>query len=331
MREGARRLLDLAGDAEVPELIRTEAVDKYVLRLDVPVKDVQLPADRERGTDVPPQRQHLLLAQGPLAHDVRKRREQLHADQNEPAERVGPLDEAVILDRDDVRRALERVHNADLAHKIADDALEIGAGPLVVHSFGSQRVDRGGIGRYLDDLDGGAAGEIARAADDLVNRSEGTPSDPAYDPPLGPDGFQQVVFVIHVKPLYIPIMRMLSCKRIRSNRTSGARLFHYITGCGNLSTVLPRKTRNPQGPDRGLRGTFFAAARQGFSRLRGVCHPRPSLYDTTGAPPGFVNRFPPRRHVPGRAEPTRPAGFGTVCAPDFAVFVRHARQVIICS
>ena len=84
--------------------------------------------------DIPPR--HRVLV------DIRQQRvQQLHADENVPADAVGVLQHAQVLAADDVRRALELEHDGKLVHKLLDDAVKICLGLRNAHTLGDHAPD----------------------------------------------------------------------------------------------------------------------------------------------------------------------------------------------
>ena len=74
--------------------------------------------------------------------DIRQQRvQQLHADENVPADAVGVLQHAQVLAADDVCRTLELEHDGKLMHKLLDDAVKICLGLRNAHTLGDHAPD----------------------------------------------------------------------------------------------------------------------------------------------------------------------------------------------
>ena len=133
----AAGLLHRLGDAEVPQLVVPVLGDEDVLGLDVPVDDVAVLADHQGLAHILGQRMACASGAGPLRH-LGQRRQQLHLDEDVPADArlLGVVDDIVTVD--DVAVALHLGHELVLAHDVAQDVVEVAGDALLVIAVGDQ-------------------------------------------------------------------------------------------------------------------------------------------------------------------------------------------------
>ena len=96
----------------------------------VPLAKLQRLADIDAEPDNVPPRHRVLV-------DIRQQRvQQLHADENVPADAVRMFKHPQIFAAYNVRRALELEHDGKLVHKLLDDAVKICLGLRNAHTLG---------------------------------------------------------------------------------------------------------------------------------------------------------------------------------------------------
>ena len=177
------------GNTEITQLIIAVGGDENVLGLDVPVDDIVFFAEHQRAANVPAD-----LQDGFLGHRagqrLRQGREQLHADENVPADAVAVLDIADVLAVYGVGAAVQLAHEGILG----DDVLQMGAEgggdaliviPLAVHFRDIRLVLGDG-----DDLHRrGLRGPVHQLPPELINGSKAPPSNQPHRLPPRPGGF----------------------------------------------------------------------------------------------------------------------------------------------
>ena len=119
------RPLDRARDTEITELIIPVVGNKNVFRLDVAVDDIVPLAQLQRLADIDTELDDVAPRHRVLV-DIRQQRvQQLHADENVPADAVGVPKDGVILIADNIAGAFEARHDGALAADVLHDAVKI--------------------------------------------------------------------------------------------------------------------------------------------------------------------------------------------------------------
>ena len=189
-----------AGHAEIAQLVVAVRRDEDVLGLDVAVDDVVPLAQFQRAAQVDAHAHHLAPGHlhGALQVDV-QRGEQLHADEDIPADAVFVGDDLVVLVAHDVALGLELAHQLDLV----GDGVRAGAivrrnavaGEVVGLNGGAQVVFRLG---QADDLQrAGVHGAQRVPPLDLEHSAVTARADAALDAPLAKE--RRVFFVIRFR------------------------------------------------------------------------------------------------------------------------------------
>ena len=136
---GGRLLGDLR-NAEIPQLEDVPVGYHNVFRLDVPVDDILPVAGDQRAAHLDAQRADGILAVD-AAQRFFQRKKQLHADVNVPADVVVVPDIADVIAGHSVRAAVQRLHQAVLAHQFFHPVFVVGGDAVRAEGLGIQLFD----------------------------------------------------------------------------------------------------------------------------------------------------------------------------------------------
>ena len=170
-RQAARAVLHRPRHAEIAELIVAVVGDEDIFQLDIAVDDAEFLAERQRPAQIGAELDHVTPRQRMGLRVGQDRVQQLHADEDIPADVVFVLDDLQLFAADDVARALELVHDDELVGDLPDPfgkvRLCLRAGRAVVELILQLRVRL----RDADDLHRCAEGVPGLLALDLIDRA----------------------------------------------------------------------------------------------------------------------------------------------------------------
>ena len=192
-------LFHSTGNTEVTQLEIAGFGHEDILGLDIPVDDVVTLAQFQSLTDVDTQADHILSGHGMGLDIAHHGRQQLHTDENIPAEAVVMGDYVMVLVTDDVGGTLELGHQLKLPDDLFHHAAEVPGHAGIVHTLGLGIHDLAAALGNGDDLDG----RLVRAeviSGGFINLTKAALTDEPAKLPLAQNSFTGGITAVHKNP-----------------------------------------------------------------------------------------------------------------------------------
>ena len=172
---------------EIPQSEMPEIINHDVLRLDVPVNDVQLFAGFQCAAHIQPQPEHFLFAKSMAVFISHQRRQKIHADEHIPADPVRMRHRLDITASDNIRVRAQPRHQLILPDHILHPRFVSFAEALpVIAVIGDILRDFILVLRNGDDLQSALFLHIHQLALNFINAPETPMSQPCGNLPLRP-------------------------------------------------------------------------------------------------------------------------------------------------
>ena len=181
--QAAAGLFHRAGNTEISQLEVAALRDKHVLRLYIPVDDIELLAKFQRLTHIDANLDDILPGDGMLPGVVVQRGQQLHLNENVPAYAIFVLNDLVVLIADDIAVALEFAHQGKFPYQVPHEGAEVLPHACFVHAVCHGTAQLRLVGRDCNGLQRRFVGNTKVLSPNLEDLSEAALADQAVDIP----------------------------------------------------------------------------------------------------------------------------------------------------